>query len=168
MIRGDALFVLDFGLHIVDGIGGFNLESNGFAGEGLDEDLHASAKAKDEVESGFFLDVIIGKSTAVFELLPGKNQALLIGGNAFLVLDLRLDVVNGIRRLHLKGDRLASQGLDEDLHATAKTKDEVKGRLLLDIVIREGSAIFKLLSGKDETLLIGRDTGNDDQRIAQL
>jgi len=32
-------------------------------------------------------------------------------------------------------DRLASQGLDENLHTTAKMKDEVKRRLLLDVVI---------------------------------
>jgi len=168
LIRGNALFVLDLGLHVVDGVGGFNFEGNGFAGEGLDENLHTPAKAKDEVEGRFFLDIVIGKSASVFELLPGENQALLVGGNALLVLDLGLDVVNCVRRFNLKGDRLASQGLDENLHATAKAKDEVKRRLLLDIVIRESSTIFKLLSGKDEALLVGRDTGNDDQRIAQL
>ena len=31
-------------------------------------------------------------------------------------LDLRLDIVNGVGRLHLKGDSLARKGLDEDLH----------------------------------------------------
>ena len=31
-------------------------------------------------------------------------------------LDLRLDVLDGVRRLHLEGDGLAGQGLDEDLH----------------------------------------------------
>ena len=35
-----------------------------------------------------------------------------------LVLDLGLDVVNGIRGLDLEGDGLASEGLHEDLHAT--------------------------------------------------
>ena len=33
-----------------------------------------------------------------------------------LVLDLGLDVVDGVGRLHLKGDSLAREGLDEDLH----------------------------------------------------
>ncbi len=37
-----------------------------------------------------------------------------------LVLDLGLDVVNGIRGLDLKGDGLAGEGLDKDLHATGK------------------------------------------------
>ena len=31
-------------------------------------------------------------------------------------LDLALDIVNGIRRLYLKSDSLAREGLDEDLH----------------------------------------------------
>ena len=39
------------------------------------------------MESGFFLDVIVGQGAAVLELLAGKDQALLIGGNAFLVLE---------------------------------------------------------------------------------
>ena len=40
-----------------------------------------------------------------------------------LVLDLGLDVVNGVGRLDLEGDSLAGQGLDEDLHTTTKTED---------------------------------------------
>jgi hypothetical protein len=31
-------------------------------------------------------------------------------------LDLGLDIVDGIGRLHLKGDSLAREGLDENLH----------------------------------------------------
>jgi len=34
----------------------------------------------------------------------------------FLVLDLGLDIVDGVGRLHLKGDRLPREGLDENLH----------------------------------------------------
>ncbi len=40
LIRGDSLLVLDLALHIVDGIGGLDLEGDGLAREGLDEDLH--------------------------------------------------------------------------------------------------------------------------------
>ncbi len=42
---------MDPGLNIVDGVGGFHLEGNGFADEGLDEDLHTSVETKDEMES---------------------------------------------------------------------------------------------------------------------
>ena len=32
------------------------------------------------------------------------------------VLNFRLDVVDGVRRLHIEGDCLPREGLDEDLH----------------------------------------------------
>ena len=44
LVRRDALLVLNLGLHIVDGIGRLNLEGNGLAGEGLDEDLHGGER----------------------------------------------------------------------------------------------------------------------------
>ena len=34
----------------------------------------------------------------------------------------------------------------------------MEGGLLLDVVIGEGAAILELLSGEDQTLLIGRNT----------
>ena len=75
----------------------------------------------------------------------------------FLVLDLGLDVVNGVRGLHLQRDGLASQGLHEDLHATPQAQHQVQSGLLLDVVVRQGAAILQLLAGKDQTLLIRRD-----------
>ena len=36
--------------------------------------------------------------------------------DAFLVLDLSLDILDGVGWLHLEGDGLASEGLDENLH----------------------------------------------------
>ena len=44
------------------------------------------------------------------------------------------------------------------LSSSAETKDQVKGGFLLDVVIAQCTAIFKLFSRKDETLLIGRNT----------
>ena len=41
----------------------------------------------------FLLDVVVGEGAAVLELLAGENQALLVRGNALLVLDLGLDIV---------------------------------------------------------------------------
>ena len=59
------------------------------------------------MESGFFLDVVVGQSTAVLQLLSSENETLLIRRNAFLVLNLGLYVVDGIARLDFKGDGLA-------------------------------------------------------------
>ena len=76
-------------------------------------DLHATTQTEDEMEGGFLLDVVVGQSAAVLELLASKDQALLVGRNALFVLDLGLDIVDGVRRLHLQSDGLASEGLDD-------------------------------------------------------
>jgi hypothetical protein len=55
------------------------------------------------------------EGAAVLQLLAGEDQALLIRGDALLVLNLLLNVVDGVGRLHLQGDGLASQSLDENL-----------------------------------------------------
>merc|ERR1712138_20007 len=62
---------------------------------------------------------------------------MLVRWDALLVLDLSLDVLDGVGGLDLKGDGLASQGLDEGLHASAETQDQVQGALLLDVVVGE-------------------------------
>ena len=140
LIRRNSLLVLNLRLDIVDRIGRFNLEGDRLAGQGLDEDLHTSTKTEDEVEGGLLLNVaarninvrvgweyqhglLIRKSSPVLELLASKDQPLLVRGDALLVLNLRLDVIDGIGRLDLESDRLAGQGLDKDLHAAAETQD---------------------------------------------
>jgi hypothetical protein len=60
------------------------------------------------VESRLLLDVIVGKRATVLQLLAGEDQTLLVRRDTLLVLDLRLDVVDGIAGLNLKGDGLAS------------------------------------------------------------
>ena len=60
------------------------------------------------MKGGLLLNVVIAQSTTVFELLSGKDETLLIRGNSFLVLDLGLDIVDGIGRLDLKSDGLTS------------------------------------------------------------
>jgi len=78
--------------------------------------LGTTTETEHEVKCGLLLDVVVGESTAIFELLASKDQALLVGGNAFLVLDLGLDVVDGVRGLHLQGDSLTREGFYENLH----------------------------------------------------
>jgi hypothetical protein len=52
----------------------------------------------------FLLDVVIGERATILELLASENEALLVGRDALLVLDLGLDVVNAVRGLDLEGD----------------------------------------------------------------
>ena len=44
------------------------------------------------------------------------------------------------------------------LGTAAKSEDEVKSRLLLDVVVGQGAPVFELLAGKDQTLLVGRNS----------
>jgi hypothetical protein len=44
--------------------------------------------------------------------------------------------------------RLSSEGLDEDQHAFPETQHQVKGGLLLDVVVSKGTTILELLVGK--------------------
>jgi len=68
------------------------------------------------MKGGLFLDIVIRKSTTIFQLLARENQPLLVRGNSFLVLDLSLDVLDAIGRFDLEGDGLPREGFDEDLH----------------------------------------------------
>lgn len=70
-------------------------------------DLHATTETKDEVKGGLLLDVIVGQRPAILELFSCEDQALLVWWDALLVLDLGLDVVDGVAGLHLEGDSLA-------------------------------------------------------------
>merc|ERR1719281_25585 len=112
------------------------------------------SKTKDEVQRRLLLNVVVRQSAAVLKLLARKDQALLVRRNALLVLDLGLHVLNCVRGLNVQCDGLARKGLHEDLHPTAKTKDEVQRRLLLNVVVRQSAAVLKLLAHKDQALLV--------------
>merc|ERR1712221_39452 len=55
------------------------------------------------------LDIVVRKSSTIFQLLSSKNQTLLIWRDTFLILNLGFDIVDGITRLNLKGDGFTSQ-----------------------------------------------------------
>jgi len=154
LVWGDALLVLDLGLHVVNGVGALHLQGDGLSSEGLHEDLHPAPQAEHQVECALLLNVVVRKGAAILQLLASEDEPLLVWGDALLVLDLGLHVVNGVRALHLKGDGLASEGLHEDLHPTPQAEHQVEGALLLDVVVRESAAILQLLASEDEPLLV--------------
>jgi hypothetical protein len=87
--------------------------------------------------------------------------AILAGSGDFAVLvnlvelqDSKLDLLVVVLGLLWLGVGL----LLSLLGSTAQTENKVKGRLLLDVVIGEGSAILQLLSSEDQTLLVRRDS----------
>ncbi|KFP56705.1 hypothetical protein N322_05908, partial [Cariama cristata] len=155
LIGGNAFLVLDLSFHVLNGVTGLNLQGDGLACQGLHKDLHATSQAQHKMQSRLFLDVVVGQGAPIFQLLACKDQPLLIGGNAFLVLDLGLDILNGVTGLNLQGDGLACQGLHKDLHATSQAQHKMQGGFLLDVVVGQGAPIFQLLACKDQPLLIG-------------
>jgi hypothetical protein len=75
-----------------------------------------SSESEDQVQGGFLLDVVVGETSAVFELFAGEDQSLLIWGNALFILDLALHGFDRVGWLHIQGDGLSCQGFDENLH----------------------------------------------------
>jgi hypothetical protein len=75
-------------------------------------DLHSTTETEHKMEGGLLLDVVVRKSAAVLKLLSSEDKTLLIRWDSLLVLNLALDVIDGIRRLHLEGDGLASHCAD--------------------------------------------------------
>ena len=56
--------------------------------------LIATTQAQHQVEGGLLLDVVVGQSATVLQLLAGKDQTLLVRRDTLLVLDLALDILN--------------------------------------------------------------------------
>jgi len=81
--------------------------------------LSAATKTEDEVEGRLLLDIVVRKSAAVLELLASEDKALLIRGDALLVLDLGFHIVDGVRRLNIKRDGLACRRKQHDREGKA-------------------------------------------------
>ena len=65
------------------------------------------------MESRLLLNVVVGKGATILELLSSEDQTLLVGWDTLLVLDLALNIVDGVRRLDLKGNGLSGEGLND-------------------------------------------------------
>jgi len=116
LIWRNTFLVLDLGLDVFNGVCWLDIKGDGLTSQGLDEDLHTTSKSEDEMEGGFLLDVVVRKSSAIFQLLTGEDESLLIRWDTFFVLDLSLDILNGVSWLDIEGDGLTGEGFDEDLH----------------------------------------------------
>ena len=68
------------------------------------------------MESRLLLDVVVRKGSAILELLSSEDKSLLIWGDTLLVLDLSLDVLDGVAGLDVEGNGLSGQSFDKNLH----------------------------------------------------
>ena len=158
LVWGDSFFVLDFSFDVIDGVAWLDFQGNGLSGKCLDENLHTSTKTEYEMKGGFFLDVVVAQSAAIFQLLASENKTLLVWGDSFFVLDFSFDVIDGVAWLDFQGNGLSGKCLDENLHTSTKTEYEMKGGFFLDVVVAQSAAIFQLLASENETLLVWGDS----------
>jgi len=119
---------LNLGFDIGDSVIWLDVKRDRLSREGLDEDLHGTtSESEDKMKSRLFLNVVIRKCSAIFKLLSGEDQTLLLWRDAFLVLNLRFDVGDGVIWLHIQSNRFSGEGLNEDLHGTtSKSKDKMQ------------------------------------------
>ena len=65
------------------------------------------------MQGRFLLDIVIAKGASIFELFASEDETLLVGWDAFFVLDLGLDIVDGIGGFDFESDGFAGEGFDE-------------------------------------------------------
>jgi hypothetical protein len=58
--------------------------------------LHTTSQSKNQMKSGFLLDVVIRKSSSIFELFSSENKSLLIRWNSFFVLNFGFNILDGV------------------------------------------------------------------------
>ena len=74
------------------------------------------------MQGRLLLDVVVAEGAAILQLLTRKDEALLIRGDSLLVLDLCLDIVDGVGWLHIKGNCLPREGFYKDLSRRIKNE----------------------------------------------
>jgi hypothetical protein len=97
------------------------------------------------VEGGLFLNVVVRKSTSVLQLFASEDQTLLVGWNArwrvqcfamidrygsyspLLVLDLSLDIVDGVRGFDLESDSFAREAANSRQNCQRELKVSTNG-----------------------------------------
>lgn len=68
------------------------------------------------MERRFLLDIVVREGATILELFSGEDESLLVRGDALLVLNFRLDIVDSVGGFDIEGDGLAREGFDKYLH----------------------------------------------------
>ena len=101
---------------------------------------------------GLPLDVVVAEHVIIVQLLALEDQVLLVGRDAPLVLDLGLQVGGGGVRRDIQGDRLARDGLHEDLHVLARVAGLINYNIKQIIIIVRNIYNIKLVSDNKNLL----------------
>lgn len=87
-VRRNTLLSLDLRLHVVDRVRGPERDLPG--GQHRDEDLDTGTDPLHELQDRLLLDVVVGESTAVPQLLDGEDEMLLVERDTLAALYLDL------------------------------------------------------------------------------
>jgi len=68
------------------------------------------------MERRLLLNVVVGQRSFIIQLLAGINEPLLVGRNAFLVLDFGFQCADGVAGLYFQRDGFSGERLYENLH----------------------------------------------------
>ena len=96
------------------------------------------------------MDIIIRQRPPILQLLAREDQALLVGRDAFFVLNLRFHIVDGVRGLDFEGDGFAREGFYEA---------GVRG---LDLCWVDGAAEEGGKGGREEERKGGREEASEE------
>jgi len=58
--------------------------------------LLSTSQPQDQVQSRFLLDVVVAQGSSILQLLTSEDKSLLVWWDTLLVLNLGLDVINGV------------------------------------------------------------------------
>jgi hypothetical protein len=130
--------------------------------------LNTRQEAEDKLKGGVILDLAVRKSEPILHVLlmcsgpillvpRSKEEPLESYRYALHLVNLLLDIVDGIGALNLKHKSLSCKLLDEDLHQPrSEAQDEVEIGSIPDVIIGQSTAALELLPAVKEEALLGR------------
>lgn len=141
LVRRDPFLVLNLGFHVVDCVRGFDFEGDRLAGERLRTRARAErSEARrwrgDNGKGGEMSTTMIERKV----VQETENMSAMQLGD---------DTRCALRSL---------THLDKDLHTATQPQHQMQGRLLLNVIVAERPSILELFPGKNQPLLIRRNT----------
>ncbi len=104
--------------------------------------LRAAVQGHQQVQRTLLLHVVVGEGAAILQLLADEDEALLVGGNALLVLDLVLDKVDGFGGLNLESDCFSCERFDEYLYCHCYVVTGEVSEFLVHVWFMQHAAAF--------------------------
>lgn len=106
----------------------------------LREDLqrrldYSTPEPQYQMQRRLLLYVVVREGSTILELFTGENQPLLVGRYAFLVLYFCFHVLNRVRGLNLKCDRLPGECFHENLHRDVYLQTRIRLILRHNLII---------------------------------